>query len=217
MNIRHHPSEELLLDYASGAMIEAYGVAVATHAALCPVCRAGIGDLEAIGGMLLETVEPVPLATATPTLPSGIAPSVARHSSAPASPSARAPRLPQPLRDYLGGDIDDLHWTRIGLGAFQIVIPTSEQGATARLLRIPAGRPVPAHTHGGLELTLVLAGAFSDATGTYARGDLQEADETLRHQPHAAPGEDCVCLAVTDAPLRFSSLPARILQPLIGL
>jgi putative transcriptional regulator len=68
-----------------------------------------------------------------------------------------------------------------------------------------------------MELTLVLSGAFSDATGEYRRGDLQEADEDLQHRPHAAPGEDCICLAVTDAPLRFRSLAARMVQPLLGI
>ena len=66
-------------------------------------------------------------------------------------------------------------------------------------------------------MTLVLAGAFSDATGDYRRGDLQEADDSLEHKPHAAPGDDCICLAVTDAPLRFKSVAARLLQPLIGI
>ena len=88
---------------------------------------------------------------------------------------------------------------------------------TARLLRIPAGRPVPEHTHGGLELTLVLSGAFSDSVGRYGPGDFQEADENLEHQPHAEAGADCICLAITDAPLRFKSLAARIVQPFLGI
>ena len=63
----------------------------------------------------------------------------------------------------------------------------------------------------------MLHGAFTDTTGHYARGDIQEAGETLEHQPYAAAGEDCICLAVTDAPLRFSSMAARVVQPLIGI
>jgi putative transcriptional regulator len=62
-----------------------------------------------------------------------------------------------------------------------------------------------------------LCGAFSDTTGRYGRGDIQEADETLEHQPHAVAGEDCICLAVTDTPLRFSSFAARLIQPFIGI
>ena len=76
---------------------------------------------------------------------------------------------------------------------------------------------MPAHTHRGLEFTLVLSGAFSDTTGRYARGDMQEADDSLDHQPWAEPGEDCICLAITEAPLRFKSLAARAVQPFLGI
>ena len=103
------------------------------------------------------------------------------------------------------------------MGARQKIIPTAEKGATARLLRIPAGRPVSVHSHKGLELTLVLCGAFSDSTGHYGVGDFQEANEELQHQPHAAPEGDCICLVVTDAPLRFKSFAARLAQPFLKI
>ena len=125
--------------------------------------------------------------------------------------------FPEPLRSYIGGDLDRVPWRRLGMGVYQCVIPTGDKQSVSRLLRIPTGKPVPSHSHGGLELTLVLCGAFSDETGYYGRGDFQEADETLEHQPHAIAGEDCICLAVTDAPLRFSSLAARMAQPFIGI
>lgn len=219
MSIGHHPSEELLLDYASGALGEGWSLAIATHLALCPACRTVVAEMEALGGSLLETIAPERLPDAA------FDAVMARLDQAPATsdpatkPPAgeRMPVLPQPLRRYAGGDVDVLNWRRLGLGAYQLLIPTADARVTARLLRIPAGKPVPAHTHRGLELTLVLAGAFSDFTGRYARGDFQEADETLEHQPHAAEGEDCYCLAVTDAPLSFKSLAARIAQPLIGI
>ena len=86
-----------------------------------------------------------------------------------------------------------------------------------RLLRIPAGKPVPEHGHGGRELTLVLSGSFSDSTGRFSRGDLEDADETLEHQPIAGEEEDCICLAVTDAPLRFKSRLLRLVQPVLGI
>jgi putative transcriptional regulator len=220
MTIRHHPSEALLLDYATGALGEAWSLAVATHLALCPDCRRTVAEIEAVGGSLLDAVSPERIEDAAfddvlkrlETAPDG----AETPPSAPA-PAATRYALPEPLRSYAGGDVGDLPWKRLGLGAYHLPIATQSNGTTARLLRIPAGRPVPTHSHRGLELTLVLCGAFSDATGDYARGDLQEADENLEHQPHAAPGADCICLAVTDAPLRFRSLAARIAQPLIGI
>ncbi len=220
MTIKHHPSEALLLDYATGALGETWSLAVATHLALCPECRRTVSDIEALGGSLLDAIVPESVASSAfdavmarlDAAPDAAV--VTRPAPAPATP---VPTLPEPLRSYAGGDAETLPWKRLGLGAYHLPIATGNDGATARLLRIPAGRPVPTHSHGGLELTLVFQGAFSDTTGDYGRGDLQEADETLEHRPHAAPGEDCICLAVTDAPLRFRSIAARIAQPLIGI
>ena len=127
-----------------------------------------------------------------------------------------APVLPQPLRKYVGADAGDVNWKRLGLNAHQLKITTSDN-SSIRLLKIPAGRPVPTHSHDGRELTLVLSGAFSDITGTYARGDMQDLDENIEHQPHALPGEDCICLVVTDHPLKFKSRAAQLVQPLLGI
>jgi putative transcriptional regulator len=68
-----------------------------------------------------------------------------------------------------------------------------------------------------MELTLVLQGSFSDETGHFARGDLEVADEELEHTPVADGGEVCICLAATDAPLRFNSLMPRLFQPLFRI
>ena len=217
MTVTHHPHDELLLDYASGALGEAWSLAIATHLALCPRCRRTVARMESLAGDVFEDIKPEPVAT-------GMLAAVLDRLEDPSTVSAptvkntdaEVPTLPQPLRRYVGGDVDGLHWQRLGLGAYQLLIPM-EGDVTARLLRIPAGKPVPEHSHGGLELTLVLAGAFSDDSGTYGRGDLQVADETVEHQPHAAPGEDCICLAITDSPLRFKSLAARMVQPILGI
>lgn len=220
MNINHHPNDELLLDYASGALREAWSLAIATHLALCPECRRSVADFEALGGNILDGIAPEPVSESTfDAVMASLDKAEGRvENPPPAAPEVSAQFvLPQPLRGYLGGDLGDLLWQRLGLGAYQLLIPAGEHGVTARLLRIPAGRPVPTHSHRGLELTLVLCGAFSDDTGSYGRGDLQEADESLEHQPYAAPGEDCICLAVTDAPLRFKSFAARMVQPLLNI
>ena len=98
----------------------------------------------------------------------------------------------------------------------QAILPTSK-GAVARLLHIPAGVAVPDHGHRGLELTLVLQGAFSDEVDRFGPGDIEVADESLEHTPVAEAGMDCICLAVTDAPLRFNALLPRMLQPFVRI
>lgn len=218
MNIDHHPSEELLLDYATGALDEGWSIALATHLALCPECRQKVAELEAIGASFMETITPTAV---TETLHAALSELSDDDVKADVVVSEKADPtsfvFPEPLRGYIGGDLDRVPWQRLGLGVYQSVIPTGDKQSVSRLLRIPSGKPVPTHSHGGLELTLVLCGAFSDETGHYGRGDFQEVDETLEHQPHAVAGEDCICLAVTDAPLRFSSLAARVVQPFIGI
>lgn len=225
MIVYHHPSDALMLDYASGALGEGWSLAVATHLALCPQCRRSLARAEAMGGCLLEDLTPADVDDrAFETLMARVSAGDGAEVADPAgtrrpetAARQRKPLLPEPLRSYAGADADSLPWQRLGLGAYQIVLQTGTPGVTARLLRIPAGRPVPEHSHKGLELTLVLAGAFDDCTGHYGRGDFQEADDDLFHQPHAVAGEDCICLAVTEAPLRFKGLAARLIQPLFNI
>ena len=76
---------------------------------------------------------------------------------------------------------------------------------------------MPEHGHNGLELTMVLAGSFTDDGARFGRGDVETADVGVEHQPVAEAGDACICLAVTDAPLRFRGPVARLLQPFIGI
>jgi putative transcriptional regulator len=130
---------------------------------------------------------------------------------------AADPVFPEPLRSYLGGDVDKLRWRRLGFSAKHLPIATRDGRSSVRLLRIPAGQPVPEHGHGGPELTLVLKGCLVDGEQRFHRGDVECTDETVEHQPSAGPEEDCVCLAVTDAPLRFKSRIARLAQPFLRI
>jgi len=98
----------------------------------------------------------------------------------------------------------------------QAILPTSRD-ATARLLFIPAGSAVPDHGHHGTELTLVLKGAFADEVDHFGPGDIEVANEDLDHTPIADIGEDCICLAATDAPLKFKGLVPRLAQPFLRI
>ena len=215
MTVSHHPSDELMLDYAAGTMSPALELAIVTHLTFCPHCRSASRLLESVGGQLLVEVEET--ANSACAFDKVMRRISAEWVETPAIAKPGRVVFPRALRDALGSDLEGVPWKRLGMGAYHYVIPVNDSAATARLLNIPAGRPVPAHTHKGTELTVVLCGAFSDATGSYGRGDLQEADDTLLHQPHAAPAEDCVCLAVTQEPLRFESLAARLVQPFLGI
>lgn len=214
--IRHHLTDALLTGYAAGTLPEAIGLIVATHVSLCDDCRAQLAALESVGGALVEAEVAAPMAEdALDRTLARLTTPTPRPPVQPAAPVAR-PVLPAPVRAYVGGDLDKVKWQRLGMGVRQAILPTS-RGATARLLHIPAGRAVPDHGHRGLELTLVLQGAFHDEVEHFGPGDIEIATEDLQHTPTAEPGEDCICLAVTDAPLRFSNLVPRVLQSIFRI
>src|SRR5262249_62126640 len=51
---RHPAPDELLLDYATGALAEGPALAVSLHVALDPAARRAVDRLRALGGTLLE-------------------------------------------------------------------------------------------------------------------------------------------------------------------
>lgn len=213
MTIRHHVSDVLLMAYSAGQLPEAFNLVLATHLSLCDDCRARLGAYDALGGAMLDTCQAQLAGDSLEACMARIA------GQPPASaPAARPPRglFPQPLQDYVGGDLAAVKWRPLGMGVRQAILPTG-RSATARLLFIPAGQAVPDHGHRGTELTLVLQGAFSDATDRFGPGDLEIANEELEHTPVAEPGQDCICLAATDAPLRFTGMIPRLLQPLFRI
>jgi putative transcriptional regulator len=214
----HHPRLDLLMSYAAASPGESWSLAIATHLALCPKCRDIVSMAEEMGGSLLQEVEPEPMSSGSwEHIASQLNAREAVQSPAAEVESAPTPPLfPQPLRAYIGDDADSVAWSRLGGVGYQCLIPTQDEGR-ARLLRISAGKPVPRHGHQGRELTLVLSGSFSDHQGKFGRGDLEDGDEELVHQPVAGRDEDCICLAVTDAPLRFTSLIPRLVQPFIKI
>lgn len=211
-NITHHLTPELLAAYSAGILPEAFSLVVATHVSLCDTCRAELEAMDALGGAVLDSADCVGMddgaLSATMARIAGNAPI-----SVP-SPVADAV-FPAPLRDYVGGDAGAVRWRPVGGGVRQAVLTRGP--ATARLLYIPAGAAVPDHGHRGTELTLVLQGAFADEGGRFGRGDVEVADTEVEHQPIAEAGMDCICLAATDAPLRFSGILPRVAQRFIGI
>lgn len=209
MTVKHTLNDELMMGYAAGILPEAFNLVVATHLSLCDESRAGVESYEAVGGAVLETTD-------TAKMSAGALASCLERIKTE-KPEFKKPRVsqgvfPNPLQSYVGGDLDAVKWRSLGNGTKQAILPTAK-GATARLLFIPAGCAVPDHGHRGTELTLVLQGAFADEVDRFGRGDIEIANEDLNHQPVAEMGEDCICLAATDAPLRFNSLLPRLMQP----
>lgn len=214
--IKHHLTDEMLMGYAAGNLPEAFNLVVASHVSMCDDCRARLAEFEAVGGAVLDEDPVCEMSDDSFAATMQLIANMPVEERIEPVASGPAGIFPGPLRDYLGGDADTVRWKSVGGKVRQAILPTSKE-ATARLLYIPAGVPMPEHGHNGTEMTLVLQGAFEDADGYFGRGDVEVANEELDHTPVAAPGADCICLVATDAPLKFHGLLPRIAQPFLGI
>lgn len=218
--ITHHPKDETLASFAAGRLDEARAVVIATHLTLCDSCRMAVRDFETLGGVILEQTEPVDLAAnALETFWSRAGEAhktVLPASVRPANDFDVA--VAQPLQRYLKGGLDAVEWRSVAPGLAQHVLKAEGyRPDVLRLLRIQPGTRIPQHTHKDGEITLVLRGAYEDELGRFGPGDFADLDGDHTHTPVAVGDEECVCLIATNAPLRFKSVVAKVVQPFIGL
>lgn len=215
----HHPGDTLLIDYAGGGLCEGAALVVATHTAYCPGCRRMVEEMEAVGGALLDDIEPDTLSPGCldalmaridrePT--ATFRPPAARHAPAP----GERPSFPEPLRGWLdggsGGGLDGRRWRFLQPG-IRCIDLKARPGTTTRLFRMAGGAAAPRHTHGAMELTIVLEGGFSDELGSFQPGDVAIGDPSIDHRPVADP-EGCLCLTTTIGGLRLTGPIGRFLS-----
>jgi putative transcriptional regulator len=211
-----HPSDESLLRYVSGGLRPGLAMVMRVHLAGCRSCRAAARRFQAIGGALLDDLSPREI---SPALLEKIFARIG---------AGVAPQAPRPAPAFTADGFalpDSMAGCRIGRWRFvhpklrwaRVEIPGAETDRVI-LLKIAAGFSAPAHGHGGLELTQVLAGGFTDGRAHYEPGDLIEADQSLdNHEPRVNGDEDCLCVAAVEKPLRLHSFLGRLFQPLMGI
>jgi putative transcriptional regulator len=163
----------------------------------------GAADAETVGDALLERV-------------------LARlDEEAPLSYQRRAESAdkdtPALLQRLMRGDFSDLPWKKVTDALSTTLIRTGDPQFEFSLLKIRAGGEIPPHGHRGSEMTLVLQGGFADEKGSYHPGDFSFRSAGDTHAPRAFADEDCICLAVLDAPLRFTSWKHRWMNPFLQL
>lgn len=202
----------LLADYAAGRLSAPLHGLVAGHLVMKSENRAFVATLEAMKAASLELQDNVPLSDRNKVL-ERILSAVEHVPVAGQSPSHAL--IPPPVAAFIGDDWPNLKWHTVMPGLKEVRLPC-EAGTDASLLWIKAGRVMPAHTHDGTEVTLVLQGGFSDGNGHYCRGDIAIADSDVEHRPRADEGDDCVCFVVNDAPLRLTGPIARFIHRIRG-
>lgn len=219
MKPNHHLDDATLVSYSAGSLPTALAVVASSHLERCKVCRKHLLDADQIGGVLMQQQRvDAPTESAREAMLALLddEPQIELTASSTDMVEERDPdRLPSALHPWFGHSMRALHWRRVAPGV-QRILASNIQGGDLMLLRIAPGSKLPLHSHGGNELTMILDGAYDDVLGHFGPGDVADLDAETLHQPVTSPGVPCICVAATDAPLKFSGWMARTLQPLFG-
>ena len=212
MSTRHAVSDDRLIAYAAGTLSPPEAVVVATHLALRPDSDAMLRAVTAAAGDALNDLAPEPLAH--DALEQAMARAEADGGEAEALPPLNdMPELPAPLRRYGLGP-----WRWLGPGVRMRDVHAPRDGdCRVILLKIDPGRSTPRHTHGGVELTCVLSGAYATDDDRYDVGDLEEADHTTLHHPRVVSTEPCLCVAALDGQILLPGFLGRMMQPFVRM
>lgn len=218
---RHHPPDEGLVEYATGASADGGALAYACHVSLCADCSSRLAGLEAVGGALLDAgpVEPVPSDALDRALAALGVPGAGEDEEParpPGVPSFLTPyHLPGPLARALGALPRAPRWRYAAPGVRMIDLDRGPTGTTRiRLVAFKPGVTIPPHDHGGTEHIVVFTGAIEEETQRFARGDLATREPGERHEQRIAAGEPCIALVVNEGPLVPLTLRGRLLLAL---
>lgn len=213
--VKHHPALELLEQYIEASLAPELSLAIAAHLDLCPHCQRIKMDLEAEAGAALISL---PEEQSTETDWQQMLDFITAQPAVAAKLEQRQPfalqiqnseiLLPASLKPLLQSK---LKW--FNLGGISTAKLAGEEQHNVSLLYIRKDSEVPQHTHLGLEITLVLKGKIYDEAGCYGEGDLLINTPDHTHTPRTM-SEDCLCLSVLTAPLKFKKGLTRLLNPL---
>jgi len=234
MNIKHHPTDQTLMDYSSGALSQAMELLVATHMTVCPQCRSKVNGFEAMGGAVLENADSMEMTAhsldhvmamlereaTNENIVTEKLPSLRRIAVGESITGSAMAALPRPLAELLPENVtslDDIPWKTLAPGVKHFQLKSIESKGTVRLLKIAPGISIPDHGHHGHEMTLLIKGSYIDEIGRFRAGDVADLDDDVDHQPIADTAEECICLIATDAPMKFNRLLPKLLQPFFGI
>ncbi|EJC79013.1 anti-sigma factor, putative, ChrR family [Rhizobium leguminosarum bv. trifolii WSM2297] len=205
--------DALMAHYVAGSLPEPARVLVRSHLEMKPDNRSLVASLELLAGEALESAPETAIENRDRRLQAIFS------SAAPVSASRAAARpentlFPQALRDFVGFEVEDVPWRKRLPGFKDYCLDID--GCEVNLMWIRPGRALPAHTHKGMELILILDGAFNDERGRFGPGDISIADETIDHRPVAEEDRPCIAFAVSDGPVKLTGSLRQMIGDLIG-
>ena len=212
--VKYHPDTNTLLEFAASSLPAAQSVVVSTHLQFCSECRQRLAQLESLGATMFEDAQPIDI---NPSVFDNVLARLDEVQEVHAANDANASTMSWTVKQIRKGNLDELDWKKVTRSLRIADLGEIEGAAEFSLYHIAEGGRIPQHNHSGTEMTLVLQGGFSNESGSYHAGDfiIREAGDI--HAPTALPGSDCICLAVLEAPLRFTRWHHRWLSPLLQL
>lgn len=220
--IAYHPDSRFLTDFATANLPLSEAVCVSAHLEFCGKCRAHVKQLSEVGAILMaagsgETVAQDSferLMSKIDGAGEGMSPPVRSLTS---QKSERKPSciVPRALKGVLPSGFDELNWVQLG-SQLRVAPLTIDSGVReTALYDIRAGGRLPEHEHRGEEITVLLKGSFSDAEGSYSRGDFVVRNKGEAHQPTVTQDMDCICLVSLERPVKPRSWFYRLLEPYV--
>ncbi len=207
--MNYHPDIELLLKYSNGSIEPALSVAIGLHQRQCLLCQQRVADLESIAGENLEHAQNAIIDDSDFDKLMGDLDALPEQPSLNSDLTADSMLLAVAesdltLLDSLANlDFANLKWQKVTGKISRVDLAMNDDIFQAELIRFSPNAKIPKHTHLGKEFTLVLEGDFSDHQGVYQKGEFIEQGITHEHQPIAGKS-GCICLAITNAPLKFT-------------
>lgn len=222
--IKHHPKFEFIQGFVNGDLPASLSAGIAIHAEMCPTCQKQIAQLtEQVAEASFEQafLHKFCIDDANDMDQLNDIDFDEMISNITESDAVVQPQIPSNLTMSFKGDEYQLPsvLSRMEFGKTAQIgklararVQLNEGEIHTSLLHIEPGGGVPEHTHNGFELTVLLAGSFSDDQGEYVAGDFIMLDGRHQHNPVSEHG--CLCYTVVNDSLHFTQGINKLLNPI---
>ena len=211
-------NEDAITDYALGTLSPAKHVMLACQSEISEAVAERVAFQEEIAASLIEegaseSLSPLFMGNVLASLP----PQEGSHAAASDDQDGLAPKS---LRHMLGHGLKDMKWKSLipGVAVHDIMgNRKTVDGDRLYLLKAKGGMRMPDHSHNGEEWTLILTGSYTVGEKRFTRGDMHIEGEDEIHAPHIDEGEDCICLVMTQGPLKMQGWLPKVVQKVVGI
>jgi len=224
-----HPSDNLLVEYASGTLDWGLSIMVSAHLSTCAECRHKVRNLNCVGGAMISSS---PSSSVDDQSFAKVMERIRAHSTmvkeqlkpqaldtvisdTTLSESKAVEGIPPVLQKLLPQN-KRLTWKRVSSSLHESQLQTGQNKYKLCFHKIKRGGKVVEHDHRGVEVTLVLKGSFSDEKATYIPGDFLVRQPGEVHRPIATQNKDCLCISLTDAPVKITGLLGKLINPFLS-